>query len=294
MKKLFFAVIVACVLLAAATGGFSVIAETDGAKRALPSEDGVRPLPIIEPTAGVKESREDVVGTAVGLVSEFATSFDTGSVGRSCNIALAASNFCWLKVGEGERLSFNATVGPRTEQRGYHSAKVIENGEYVVGIGGGVCQVSTTLYNAWIRAGLSVESVRAHSLPSSYCELSQDATVSEFIDLVLVNDGDGAVYIDAEAAAGTLTFRVYGTPRRERFEFVSEIEETIPPKGETIEFVPSLDGEDYRVVRAARNGYRTRLVRLTYAGETLKERKVLRKDVYLAVPAKVLVAEDID
>ena len=111
---------------------------------------------------------------------------------------------------------------------------------------------------------------------------------------MLVNDGDGAVYIDAEAAAGTLTFRVYGTPRRERFEFVSEIEETIPPQGETIEFVPSLDGEDYRVVRAARNGYRTRLVRLTYAGETLKERKVLRKDVYLAVPAKVLVAEDID
>ena len=219
MKKLFFAVIAACVLLAAATGGFSIVAEADRGKKALPSEDGISPLPIIQPTVGIGEASEDVSGTAVGLVSEFATSFDTGSVGRSCNIALAASNFCWLKVGEGERLSFNATVGPRTEQRGYHSAKVIENGEYVVGIGGGVCQVSTTLYNAWIRAGLAVESVRAHSLPSSYCELSQDATVSEFIDLVLVNDGDGAVYIDAEAAAGTLTFRVYGTPRTERFEF---------------------------------------------------------------------------
>ena len=296
MKKLFFAVVVACVLLVAATGMFSAAAETDGEKKALPSEDGISPLPIVEPTAGVgaAEEGENVDRTAVGLVSEFATPFDTGAVGRSCNIALAASNFCWLKVGKGERLSFNETVGPRTEQRGYHSAKVIENGEYVVGIGGGVCQVSTTLYNAWIRAGLAVESVRAHSLPSSYCGFSQDATVSEYIDLVLVNDGEGAVYIDAEAAAGELTFRVYGTPRKERFEFVSEVEETFPPQGEMIEFVPSLGGEDYRVVRAARNGYRTRLVRLTYEGETLQERKVLRRDVYLAVPAKVLVAEDID
>lgn len=293
MRKKFFAVIVACVLLVAAVGATTVAEEA--AERAIPSEDSVKELPAaLSGGRSVVSGDGETASVHAKLVSQFSTTFDSGTVGRSFNIALAANNFCWLKVGEGERVSFNAVVGPRTEQRGYRSAKVIENGEYVVGVGGGVCQVSTTLYNAWIRAGLSVESVRAHSLPASYCELSQDATVSEYIDLVLVNDGDGAVYIDAEADAGKLTFRIYGAPRKERYEFVSEIEETIAPQGETIEFVPSLGGDDYRVVRAARNGYRTRLVRLTYDGETLKERKVLRRDAYLAVPAKILVAEDID
>ena len=297
MRKLTFAVVIACVSFIVLAFSPSVAAES-APQKPVPWRESVKPLPILE-----KGNADEAVAPfeaktqtpqAAKLVSTFSTVFDLGAGGRSYNIALAAGNFCWLKVGEGEKMSFNAVVGPRTEQRGYRSAKVIENGEYVVGTGGGVCQVSTTLYNAWIGAGLSAESVRAHSLPSSYCELSRDATVSDYIDLVLVNDGEGPVYIDAEADAGRLTFRIYGTPRRERYEFLSEIEETFAPVGETIEFVPSLGGEDFRIERAARNGYRSRLVRLTYEGELLKERKVLRRDIYPAVPAKVLVAEDID
>lgn len=279
MRKLRFAVVVACFLLLLTIFAPSVAAEKGDGER-IPMGTSSKPLPV-----AASNSR---------LVSEFSTSFDVQASGRSYNVALAASNFCFVKVGEGERLSFNAIVGQRTEERGYRTAKVIENGEYVVGVGGGVCQVSTTLYNAWIRAGLSAESVRAHSLPSSYCELSQDATVSDMIDLVLVNDGAGPVYIDAETDAGRLTFRIYGTPRRERYEFRTEIEQTIPPTGEIVEFVPSLGGKEYEIVRAARNGYKSRLVRLTYADGVLKSRDVLRRDTYLAVPAKVLVAEDID
>lgn len=279
MRKLRFAVVVACFLLLLTIFAPSVAAENGDGER-IPMGTSSKPLPV-----AASNSR---------LVSEFSTSFDVQASGRSYNVALAASNFCFVKVGEGERLSFNAIVGQRTEERGYRTAKVIENGEYVVGVGGGVCQVSTTLYNAWIRAGLSAESVRAHSLPSSYCELSQDATVSDMIDLVLVNDGAGPVYIDAETDAGRLTFRIYGTPRRERYEFRTEIEQTIPPTGEIVEFVPSLGGKEYEIVRAARNGYKSRLVRLTYADGVLKSRDVLRRDTYLAVPAKVLVAEDID
>lgn len=308
MKKSFFAVIAACAALfpsAVPTFGYAAAEDvrieavapqsvgSDHADRAygegggkIPSQSGGRPLPIEEPASSVHKNSV--------LVSSFSTSFNRGADGRSYNLALAASNFCFLEVGEGEKLSFNGIVGLRTEARGYRRAKVIENGEYVVGVGGGVCQVSTTLYNAWIRAGLSAESVRAHSLPSSYCELSQDATVSDAIDMVLVNDGDGPVYVDAEIDGGTLTFRIYGTKRSDRYEFRTEIEAVIAPTEELIEFVPALDGKDHEVVRAAKNGYRSHLLRLTYRDGVLAEKKILRRDVYRAVPAKILVAENSD
>ncbi len=286
MKRSTFAVIVACVLLLALCAfPRTALAETSACPSSsngapIQSGESAKPLP-----AAAEHSR---------LVSEFSTSFDMSASGRSYNVALAASNFCYLRVEQGERLSFNQVVGARTQERGYRAAKVIENGEYVVGVGGGVCQVSTTLYNAWIRAGLGVESVRAHSLPSSYCKMSQDATVSDMIDLVLVNDGDGCVYIDSRVDGGVLTFRIYGTPRAERYEFCTEVEQTIPPDREIIEFVPSLGGKDHEVVRAARNGYRTRLVKSTYRDGKLVSRETVRRDVYLAVPAKILVAENIE
>ena len=115
------------------------------------------------------------------LISSFNTDYSTSKEERAHNVALASSNFCWIVVKKGETLSFNTVVGLRSEERGYKNAKVIVNGEYTQGVGGGVCQVSTTLYNSWIRAGMTAKSVQSHSLPSSYCGLSQDATVSEFI-----------------------------------------------------------------------------------------------------------------
>ncbi|MEG1395001.1 MAG: VanW family protein, partial [Clostridia bacterium] len=114
-------------------------------------------------------------------ISTFCTSFVTSGESRSHNIALATSNFSWRTVGDKEEVSFNKIVGARREDRGYAIGKVIFDGEYINGVGGGVCQVSSTLYNAWIRANLGVISARAHSLPTSYCELSQDATVSDLI-----------------------------------------------------------------------------------------------------------------
>ena len=90
--------------------------------------------------------------SASALMSSFSTTFNRNVYARSYNIALACKNFCYLRVMSGEVLSFNQTVGKRTVERGYKEAKVIENGEYVNGVGGGVCQVSTTLYNAWITA----------------------------------------------------------------------------------------------------------------------------------------------
>ncbi|MCX4363547.1 MAG: VanW family protein, partial [Clostridia bacterium] len=142
----------------------------------------------------------------------------------------------------GECLSFNTGVGLRSEERGYKNAKVIVNGDYTEGIGGGVCQVSTTLYNAWIRAGLAPKHVVSHSLPSSYCGLSQDATVTEYIDMVLLNDSDYDVLVNGYTKDGRIYFDIYGHPTEYTVKLRSEIVEVIPEPQPTVEWSDILDG----------------------------------------------------
>lgn len=92
-------------------------------------------------------------------------------------------------IKSGETLSFNSLTGVRNKENGYLSAKIIKNGEYIDGVGGGVCQVSTTLYNACILAGLTVSEVHNHSLPTSYVLPGFDAMVNAgSSDLKVINN----------------------------------------------------------------------------------------------------------
>lgn len=112
------------------------------------------------------------------LVSSFETDFSKSSAERKNNIKLAMQSIDGKFIKSGETFSFNDTTGLRNEMNGYKSAKVIKNGEYVEGVGGGVCQVSTTLYNACILAGLTIVEVNNHSLPASYVLPGFDAMVN--------------------------------------------------------------------------------------------------------------------
>ena len=228
-------------------------------------------------------------------ISSYTTTFDRNVYARSYNIALACKNFCYLRVAAGERLSFNAVVGRRTKDRGYKQAKVIENGEYVPGVGGGVCQVSTTLYNAWITAGLGVEYVRAHSLPSSYCALSRDATVSDWTDLVLVNDSGADVTVNATVTGNKVRFDVYGRVSDYGYEFESVLVRKTPPPEPMIEYVDFIEGgQESKVVSPAKNGYVSELVRKVFLDGAEISREVVRRDVYKGVPAKVQVRSSDD
>ena len=148
----------------------------------------------------------------VRLLSSFTTRFDGGNAARSHNIRLAAKLINGSVVKNGETFSFNATVGQRTPERGFKRAKIIENGEFVEGIGGGVCQASTTIYNAVLTAGLKIEEWHRHTLKSSYVKPSFDAMVnSNGADLVFVNDTASPIYIrtlwkDIPFAAAVLCF----------------------------------------------------------------------------------------
>ena len=124
-------------------------------------------------------------------------------------------------------------MGERTEENGFSEAPVIERGEYVPGTGGGVCQVSSTLFYAALEGGLRVSESHPHSLSVSYLPPSLDAMVSKWSDLKLLNARPSPVRMEAGAKNGALTVRLYGTPDGLRYRAESVMLASLPlPEGE--------------------------------------------------------------
>ncbi len=148
------------------------------------------------------------------LIASFETRFG-GAPGRNANIARAAGQLHGLVLMPGETVSFNETVGPRTVDNGFYPAPEIYKGEMREGIGGGACQVASTLYAASLFAGLEVIERRNHSRPSAYIRPGLDATVSyPVLDLRLSNPFDFAVVVSARTDGGIMRFELYGKERR--------------------------------------------------------------------------------
>jgi vancomycin resistance protein YoaR len=153
-----------------------------------------------------------------GLVGSYTTTYG-GTPGRLHNVQLVADLIDGALVAPGARFSFNETTGERNEAKGFEEAPVIINGELESGIGGGVCQVSTTLFNAAFEAGLSIDKRTNHALYISHYPLGRDATVNyPDIDLVFTNDTDKWLLVRTFVGAGSLTVNIYGTPQNRRVE----------------------------------------------------------------------------
>ncbi|MBQ8698783.1 MAG: VanW family protein [Schwartzia sp.] len=145
-----------------------------------------------------------------GILSS-ATTYYIDGTGRGDNIEIAAAALDECIVRPGEELSFNATVGSRVASAGYAIAPVIVNGKVEQDIGGGVCQVSSTLYNAILTAGLEPTARTSHFYPSTYVDAGLDATVADGqIDFVFQNTLPHPVLLRSGASGGTLTVSVYG------------------------------------------------------------------------------------
>ena len=144
------------------------------------------------------------------VIGSYSTSYYPGS--RGDNIWIAANALCDKIVKPGWTFSFNDTVGERTYAAGYQNAGVIVNGQADVGVGGGVCQVSSTLYNAVLLAGLTPTERTPHYFKSAYIGPGRDATVADgLIDFKFRNDLAHSVYLKAYASGSTLSIFVLGT-----------------------------------------------------------------------------------
>ena len=142
------------------------------------------------------------------------TYFNPNNTDRTTNLYLSTKAIHGKTLQPGEEFSFNKTVGQRTPERGYKKAIVFENKEEVLGYGGGICQVSSTLYQSVIKVGLSVKERHSHSLPVSYATPENDATVAwGSKDLRFVNNLNVPVYLTGSLKGSRLTIEIWqGTP----------------------------------------------------------------------------------
>src|SRR5205085_8239006 len=125
-------------------------------------------------------------------------------------------------IAPGKEFSFNRTTGERTAAKGFREAPVIINGELQTGLGGGVCQVSTTVFNAAYEAGLPITARTNHALYISHYPLGRDATVNyPDIDLKFVNDTGGWMLLRTYVGSSSLTVGLYGKPQHRRVETIS-------------------------------------------------------------------------
>lgn len=149
-----------------------------------------------------------------GTIAQYSTNYGGSTANRSANIVQAASKINGKVLAPGEVFSFNDTVGPRSVANGFFTAPEYANGETIMGVGGGTCQVTTTLYNAVLYADLSIVSKLNHMFPVAYAPLGQDATVSDSgVDFKFMNNMEYPIKINATAQSGKLNISIVGTLR---------------------------------------------------------------------------------
>ena len=228
-------------------------------------------------------TREGAQSPCLSVLCSYTTYFDKSNEARCHNIRLAAKLIDGTKVENGEVFSFNETVGVRSPERGFKKAKIIKDGEFVEGVGGGVCQVSTTLYNAALLSGCKIREYHPHSLPVSYVAPSRDAMVSgTYFDMKFENVSGREIYIKSSAGENFVKFTLYGVDRGYKYEYTTIVTGKIEASEE--------ETDDIALVRGGKDGLISEgYLAVTRNGKT--QIKLLRRDKYAAQKRVVLKTE---
>lgn len=152
-----------------------------------------------------EQAKQSPEANGYSLLGTYTTKYNA-KIPRATNVALAANRINGVVLNPGDLFSFTTTILPRTPENGYVSAPVIVNKEFVPGIGGGICQVSSTLYACMLTCGVPALERHPHSLPVSYIPAGMDATISgTAVDLKFVNPYNKPLMITASPDNGSLT-----------------------------------------------------------------------------------------
>lgn len=224
------------------------------------------------------EKIKDKLGT-------YSTYYGSSAYGRKVNVARGANKINGSVVYPGETFSVYEAVSPFTKENGYALAGSYENGQTVQSYGGGICQVSTTLYNAVIRAELEIKERYPHSMTVSYVPRSADAAIAgTYKDLKFKNPYDVPIYIEGSANGSTITFTVYGEdqdPDR-TVEFMSETTSVKASAGEKIIKDPTLPEGQKILESSGHTGYTARLWKIVKVKGKQVEKKVFNNSSYMA------------
>ncbi len=224
----------------------------------------------------------DMLATVDTKIAGYKTSFISSSDKRATNIELSTKHINGKIIMPGEVFSFNQAVGERTRERGFQEAPVIIGNALESGLGGGICQVSSTLYNTALIAGVKDFERVHHSIPSSYVGLGLDATVNwDNIDFKFKNTFKYPIYIEAYTSNKNLYINFYSSSNlnNRNYEMVNSVYQTVQAGTQTL-IDTSLPKGQTKVVEKGRKGYMVKVIRNTYEGEKIVETEVISYDYY--------------
>ena len=227
------------------------------------------------------------------LLGTFTTSYPNSGEARCTNIANACGFIDGTVVYPGQEFSVLKTITPFTAENGYELAGSYLGSQVVDSFGGGICQVSTTLYNAVIRAELQVDERHNHSLVVGYVDLSDDAAIAESsgMDFKFTNTLDCPVYLEGTISGKSITFNIYGKETRDpgrKVSFESETLETVEPEGEAV-YTDSTQPVGTITYTAAHTGYRAQLWKVVTENGKEVSREVFNRSTYNMAPKSCTV-----
>jgi vancomycin resistance protein YoaR len=259
---------------------------------------GHHDLSLVVKTVEPRVGKDDLVQAREYQVARFVTPILVADEGRVQNINLAVQKIRSAVVMPGETFSFNQVVGPRDAEHGWAEAQELYQGEFILGFGGGICQVSSSLYNAALLAGLEIVQRHHHDRPLTYVDPGRDATVVyNQLDLQFRNTGDLPVWIGARVLPGTtqqVEVSIFGSKPREANTIRLEAADVsfIPPELTEIPD-PTLAPNERKVIDEGYFGIKVTLFRIFHEGDA-ERREQISIDSYQPRAGKVRVGVPLD
>lgn len=253
----------------------------DEAKKII-SENKVKyeiPLKITKPKKTVKDLGDKIFKETL---SKYTTVFDSSNTNRSSNIALAAKTINGIVLNPGETFSYNKIIGDTTKEKGYKLGGAYVGGKVVQAYGGGICQVSTTLYNAVLYANLEIVKRYNHSYAVSYVPAGRDATVSYGgKDFKFKNNRKYPVKIVANAKNGSISISIKGIKEEKEYEIElqSKVLSRTPCKV-VYEETNTLPEGKQKVIQSGYNGYKSITYKITKLDGKIISKETLSSDTY--------------
>lgn len=280
----------------AGTEGYSVNVEKsaeDLAAFVLESWDGQDAAFALTIDTVAPKGTEEELSKVKDLLGSFTTSYASSGSERSGNVANGVKLINGTVVYPGETFSTYEEVSPFTAANGYYLAGSYLNGMVVESLGGGICQVSTTLYNAVLRAELEIAERSNHSMIVSYVDPSADAAIAgTYKDFKFKNNGDVPVYIEGYTSGKKITFNIYGYETRSKnrtIAFKSETLSTTPPPADVVTADPSLAAGTSKVTQSAHTGYVAKLIKYVYENGVQVSATDVNKSTYKASPKYISI-----